>query len=92
MHDFELPQVLANMNVYMQPESPLNLNLGATQSPKNSSNTIILFPSKDASHEAEIDVEAIQEAENQSGDTLPVENSQVGLSIENIGQEEEVEP
>lgn len=62
------------MNVYMQPKSPLNINLGETQSPNNSRNTRILYPSKDGSHEVETDVEAIWEVENQSGDTLPVEN------------------
>jgi len=79
------------MNVYMQLESLLNLNLGITQSPKNSGDTRILSPLKDANREAETDAEAIQEEENQSGDMLPVENNQVGLSTENIGQEEEVE-
>ena len=59
LHDFELAQVVANMNVYMQHEGLLNLNSEETQSPKNSSDTRILSPSKDASHEAEIDVEAI---------------------------------
>ena len=33
LHDLKLAQILANMNDYMQPESPLNPNLGATQSP-----------------------------------------------------------
>lgn len=37
----------------------------------------------------EIDAEAIWEVENQFGDTPPVQTIQVGLSTENIGQEEE---
>ena len=74
----------------MQPESPINLNLGATQSLGNAGDTISLSPSKDANHEVETNVEAIREAVHQFGDTLPVENSQVSLSTENIGQGEEV--
>ena len=91
LHDFKLAQVLANMNDYMQPESPLNLNLGATQSPEIVGDNKILSPLKDASHEVEIDGEAIWEVVHQFGDTLPVENSQVGLSTEDIGQGQEVE-
>jgi len=85
LHDFELAQVLANMNDYMQPKSLLNLNLGENQSPKNSGYTRILSPPKDVSREAETNAEAIREVENQPGDTLPVENSKVGQSAENIG-------
>jgi len=73
------------MNDYMQPESSLNINIGVIQSLENSGNTRTLSPLKYVSHEEETDAEATREAENQSGDTLQVENSQVGLSIENIG-------
>jgi len=79
------------MNDYMQTESPLNLNIGATQYPKNNGDTRILSPLKEENHEAQTDVEAIPEAKHQFSDMLPVENSQVGLSTENIVQGEEVE-
>ena len=80
LHDFELAQVLANINDYRQPESLLNPNLGARKSPKNSGDTRSLSPLKDASHQEEIDVEAIREAVHQFGDMLPVENRQEKLS------------
>ena len=71
LHDFELSQVLTNMNDYMQPKSLLNINLGATQSPKNASDNRSLSPLKYVSHEAKTDVEDIQEAVHQFADTLP---------------------
>lgn len=91
LHDFEPAQVLDNMSNYMHPESSLNLNLEATQSPENAGNTKFLSPLKDASHEAEANVEAIREAVHQPGDTVLVENIQAGLSTKNIGQGEEVD-
>jgi len=42
-----MAQVLANMNVYMQSEEPLNPNLGEAQSLGNSSYTRILPSPKD---------------------------------------------
>ena len=59
LHDFEMAQVMASMNVYMKLEGLLNINLGETRSPGNSRYTIILSPSKDASLESETDSEAI---------------------------------
>jgi len=84
-----MAQVLANMNVYMQPKEPLNPNLGEAQSPVNSGHTGILPSPKDTNQEEEVDTDAIQELENQSDDTLPVENSHEGLDTEVIGQEQE---
>ena len=44
LQNFEtgMAQFLANMNVYMQPEEPLNINLGETQYPGNYAYTRIL--------------------------------------------------
>ena len=59
-----MAQVLANMNVYMQPEEPLNPNIGEAQSPGNSGNTRIFPSPKDINQEEEVDTKAIQESEN----------------------------
>jgi len=89
LHDIELAQILANMNDFIQPESPLNLNLGATQSLENSGHDRII--SENVSCEVETRAKAIQEEVNQPGDMPPREPIQAGLNAENLGQIEEVE-
>ena len=91
LHDFEFSQVLANMSAYMQQENLLNVKEETIQSPENTGNTEHLSPLREASLEAEINEEASQETVHQSGDTLPVENSQICLATESIGHKEEVE-
>lgn len=56
------PRFLANMNDFIQPESPLNLNIGATQSAENSGHDRII--SENISCEAETRAEATQEEVN----------------------------
>ena len=42
LHDIELAQILANMVEFIQPESPLNFNIGVTQYVDNSSHDRII--------------------------------------------------
>ena len=77
------------MNDFIQPESPLNLNIGATQSVENSGHDRII--PENISCEAETREEDTQEEVDQPGDMPPEEPNQVGLNTENIGQIEEIE-
>lgn len=77
------------MNDFIQPKSPLNFNIGATQSIENSSHDKII--SENVICEEETRAEATQEEVNQPGDMPPGEPSQVGLNTENTSQTEEIE-
>lgn len=88
MHNIELAQILGNMDDFIQPESPLNFNIGATQSVENYGHDRII--SENLSCEAETRAEATQEEVNQLGDMPPGEPSQVGLNTENIDKTEEI--
>lgn len=71
-----MAQVLANMNVYMQLEELLNPNLGETQSPRNFGYSRILPCPKYRNQQEEVDTEVIRESDNQSGDTVLLEQRQ----------------
>lgn len=77
------------MNDFIQPESPLNFNLGVSQYLENSRHDRII--SENVSCEAEIEAKAIQEEVNQPGDMPSGEPSQACQNTENIGQTEGVE-
>lgn len=77
------------MNDFIQPESLLNLNTGATQSAEKSSHDRII--SENISCEVETRAKNTQEEVNQLGDMPQEEPSQEGLDAENVGQTGEIE-
>jgi len=77
------------MSDFIQPESPLNLNIGATQFAKNSGHDRII--PENISCEAETRAETTQEEVNKLGDMPPEEPSEESLDAENVGQTGEIE-
>jgi len=77
------------MGDFIQPKSPLNLNIGETKSIENFGHHRIIL--QNISCEAETRVETTQEEVNQLGDMPPKESSQEGLNTENVGQIGEIE-
>lgn len=57
-------QILANMSEYIQPQSPLNLNIEAEQSQEHSAH--IRNSSEEINNEEEVGAEATQEAAEQT--------------------------
>lgn len=77
------------MSEFIQPESPLNLNVEATQSEENSSHNRCI--SENIIGEEETGAEVTQEEVDQTRNTPLEELSWVDLNIEDVGQTGETE-
>jgi len=77
------------MSEYIQPKSPLNLNVEAAQSEENSAHNRSI--SEEIIGEVETGEEVTEEKVDQTRDTPLEEPSRVNLNTEDVGQMEEIE-